>query len=466
MLAWPFFDVFPSLRSHYQPIFAIEQQRTPFRARNEPQLPHLHSHEARAIVQGFRDVVNFSYPTVTLSQLVDVEHRISQGHQSDSSIEWCLTLLVMALGCASRVVDSLLPKDTATVVYDSEIMRSRMLAHTYFELYLQQLSVVHLEVSTTATQCLFFTALFFAYLQRPLQAWSYMSMTATKCRLLLSYTSADTGVDTECLRRVYWSCFILESDYIAELAALPQTGISDMESSTPYPAAFWTSDDDSERDHSSLYFLACVSMRRLLNRVHDLLYAADSGLGLDDSRFPHVVSELDSQLEEWRLHLPPMLSFSIDTQPTTSQHGGFLRQRYLTCRAVIYRPYLNQVLSRHSTGGDVSAHMLDKSEICLNMCLLHILNLRAYCQTVLVDTWICALSMASTMLLLLAASRIPHLKCRLEPQVLDVGQHLTRLIERWMQVHGDQISPSVKQSLWMIEELDVLIKREHGVYTN
>lgn len=184
----------------------------------------------------------------------------------------------------------------------------------------------------------------------------------------------------------------MESDYIAELAALPQSGVGEIESSIPYPGSHHTFMLDAEHEQASLYFLACVSMRRLLNRVHDLLYAADSGVAFDDARFPHVVTELDHQLDEWRDCLPYSLQFSIDKTPAVSQHGGFLRQRYLTCRAVIYRPYLNQVLSRYTSGAALSAEMLEKSEICLNMCLLHILNLRAFCQTVLVDTWICSLS--------------------------------------------------------------------------
>ncbi|KXS99219.1 hypothetical protein AC578_6882 [Pseudocercospora eumusae] len=462
VLAWPYFDIYHSLRSQYQPIFAIEQQRSKFGLATLHQLPFLDRDEAQTITKAFQDVLNFSYPTVLATILSDVEHRILKG-PNDDSIESCLALLIMALGCACRVVQSLNPGAMPSSGQDQQIIRSRLLAQTYFELYLQRLSVVHLEVSTTSTQCLFFTALFFAYLQRPLQAWSYISMTAAKCRLLLSYASADTGVDTECLRRIFWSCFILESDYIAELAALPQTGVSDMESLVPYPAFYQTSEDDIEREHSSLYFLACVSMRRLLNRVHDLLYAPETGVAFDDARFPHIVAELDHQLEEWRKCLPPFFRFTIDESKTETQHGGFLRQRYLTCRAVIYRPFLNQVLSKASHGELVGANILDKSEVCLRMCLLHILNLRAFSHTVLVDTWICSLSMASTMLLLLAASRISDLKARLNHGVLSVGKHLLELIEPWTSVHGDQKSPSVRQSLWMISEIDALL---HQVLAN
>jgi hypothetical protein len=68
-------------------------------------------------------------------------------------------------------------------------------------------------------------------------------------------------------------------------------------------------------------------MRRLLNRVRDLLYARDSGAGLDDARFPLIVTELDHQLEEWRELLPHAFRFTVDTQPTATQHGGFLWQR-------------------------------------------------------------------------------------------------------------------------------------------
>lgn len=236
-----------------------------------------------------------------------------------------------------------------------------------------------------------------------------------------------------------------------------------MESLVPYPAFYQTSEDDIEREHSSLYFLACVSMRRLLNRVHDLLYAPETGVAFDDARFPHIVTELDHQLEEWRECLPPFFRFTVDESKTETQHGGFLRQRYLTCRAVIYRPFLNQVLSKASHGELVGINILDKSEICLRMCLLHILNLRAFSQTVLVDTWICSLSMASTMLLLLAASRISDLKLRLNNDVLSVGKHLLELIEPWTSIHGDQKSPSVRQSLWMISEIDGLL---HQVLAN
>lgn len=139
-------------------------------------------------------------------------------------------------------------------------------------------------------------------------------------------------------------------------------------------------------------------MRRLLNRVHQLLYAQGTGAAWDTARFPRIVSELQHQLDEWRSLLPASFSFSIDDQPAATEVGGFLRQRYLTCKSVIYRPYLMWVLSgsypeQSIMGpGNCTQEALSRCRECLDACLLHALNLRGYTQTVVVDMWICSLS--------------------------------------------------------------------------
>jgi hypothetical protein len=133
-------------------------------------------------------------------------------------------------------------------------------------------------------------------------------------------------------------------------------------------------------------------MRRLLNRVHHVLYARESGVSLDNARFPYVVSELNHQLEEWRKFLPAAFSFSVDIQETATEHGGFLRQRYLTCRSVIYRPYLTWALANCTDITSVPENVRSSCKSCLDACLLHILNLRGFAHAILVDTWICSLS--------------------------------------------------------------------------
>jgi hypothetical protein len=187
---------------------------------------------------------------------------------------------------------------------------------------------------------------------------------------------------------------------MAELSACPPSGIARVESSVPLPSSYNTHTSDIVEEESSLYFLACISMRRLLNRVHQLLYARDTGAAFDHTRFPRIVAELQRQLDDWRDVLPASFSFSVDTEEVATAAGGFLRQRYLTCKGVIYRPYLMWMLSssyddtRTSTSAVTPAipDVMNKCKLCLDACLLHALDLRGFSQTVLIDTWICSLS--------------------------------------------------------------------------
>ncbi|KAK4193175.1 hypothetical protein QBC35DRAFT_98763 [Podospora australis] len=239
------------------------------------------------------------------------------------------------------------------------------MGNVYFEGGLKKLYAAHTDVSSTATHCLFFVAnehsltqpsiliqckltclryrMYFAFLRRPLQAWEYVSSASSKCLILLSYpsTSPEDDSQSQCLeriRRIFWACYVLESDYLAELSSLPLSGIARIEASVPLPSdTYHTHNSPREEELSSLYFLAFISMRRLLNRVHQLLYARGTGAGMDNARFPFVVAELDHQLEEWRSVLPSAFAFDVGFhgKKAETEHGGFLRQRYLTCRSVI-----------------------------------------------------------------------------------------------------------------------------------
>lgn len=140
-------------------------------------------------------------------------------------------------------------------------------------------------------------------------------------------------------------------------------------------------------------------MRRLLNRVHQLLYAKDTGAAQDSTRFPHIVAELNRQLDEWRDFLPASFSFNVEMAPAANEAAAFLRQRFLTCRSVIYRPYLMWLLEPTSSGLVNDAEALTNCKICLDSCIMHILNLNSFAHTVLIDSWICSLSYVSTPLL-------------------------------------------------------------------
>ncbi|KAH7133776.1 hypothetical protein EDB81DRAFT_845236 [Dactylonectria macrodidyma] len=465
ILQWPHFDVFPSLRTDHNSIFHLEQSRSILPIRPNAMYPYVSIDDIDAILDAFERNLNFWYPTMSQDQLRRIRLSLQAGVPSDDSVEACLTLLTMALGCASQTVEGLAAGQVLTKEEARKRLMKRRMGDIYFECALKKLYVAHLHTNSEATQCLFFAAIYFAFLVRPLQAWEFLSATAAKCLLLLSYPpNGGTPEDQERVRRIFWSCYILESDYVAELSACPPSGIARIESSVPLPGVYNTHTANDEEENSALYFLACISMRRLLNRVHQLLYARGTGAALDTSRFPPIVAELNHQLDEWRDVLPVAFEFSIDTRPTRTDAGGFLRQRYLTCLGVIYRPYLMWILSGSQSGchgisaASPSQDALSKCRACIDACMLHVLNLRGFAHTVLVDTWICSLSMSGAMLILLAACQVPTLKSLIDPKVLRMGDHLKGLFEDWRQLEVGSDSPSVDQSLWIIHEADRFIK--------
>ncbi|OJJ06629.1 hypothetical protein ASPVEDRAFT_875787 [Aspergillus versicolor CBS 583.65] len=453
ILAWPHFKDFHPLRQNYQgSVFFLESQRSPLKHRSTATLPYVGKSEIDVILRSFEQNVNFWYPTLSRNRSTEVEIQILS-NSLDEDIASCLALLVMALGCASELIRSLGSDTMASAEELEQRHRWQLMSGLYFDLSFRKIHLAQAECTTEAVQCLFFTALFFAFLQRPIQAWSFISAAAVKCRLLLSYPTSDAKPQhLECLRRIFWSCYILESDYLAELAALPQTGIADIESSIPLPGEYHTHTNPTTEEQSSLYFLACISMRRLLNRVHDLLYARNNGVASDIYQFPSVVAELDHQLEKWKDLLPPPFQFTQDCEPAKSTEAGFLRQRYLTCKSVIYRPYLTWALSLTTRGETVSPAVYEGCKTCIQACCLHAQNLHGFPQTIMVDTWICSLSMASVMLIALATARESSLQSCLPENMTEIGPHLGKYLTQWMRVPGHGVSPSVMQSIRLIED--------------
>ncbi|KAL4998339.1 hypothetical protein BDV10DRAFT_185379 [Aspergillus recurvatus] len=452
ILAWPHFKSLHALRRNYRgSVFQLESQRAPFGHRPSGVLPYMGQDELDCVVSSFEQNVNFWYPTLSRSARTEVEVRVLSNSLADD-IDSCLALLVMALGCASELIRRV-TMDHPDALDAEKQHRWQLLSGLYFDLAFRKIYLAQAECSTEAVQCLFYTALFFAFLQRPIQAWSFISAAATKCRLLLSYSTFEPpGEKLECLRRIFWSCYILESDYLAELAALPHTGIAEIESSIPLPGQYHTHASSTTEEESSLYFLACISMRRLLNRVHDLLYARNNGVASDINQFPPVVAELDHQLNKWKDLLPSAFHFDVSRAPTASVEAGFLRQRYLTCKSVIYRPYLTLALSLTTRADPISPMVYEGCKTCLEACCLHAQNLNAFPQTVMIDTWICSLSMASVMLIALATAADGSLRICLPDDVTEIGPNLTKHLVRWMQVPGQGVSPSVLQSVRLIED--------------
>lgn len=464
LLSSPYAAPFPSLRSQFRPIFQLESKCPPLPFSPRSIKPCFTTDEAERLLASFQSNVNFWYPTVSKATLQDLFEKVRNGFVGNSC-EDCAALLVMALGAASELIH-LVHSDTKNNGFETRRHQSELMtmASVCFDEAMKLLTVAHMEVSTLATQCVFLAALYCSFLQRPLQTWSHLSTAASKSRSLLAYgTGSGNPEDDECIRRIFWSCYIIESDLISELSHLPQSGVAEVESEVPLPGPLKTHFTESETESSALYFLSCISIRRLLNRVHHLLYAEDkhrppsqSHTNSRDESLRGLIAELDRQLVLWRETLPEFLQFEDDTRECVNEHASFLRQRYLACKSVIYRPYVEIVLKQNDVSH--SRETVEAAGRCLMASCHHIVNLRSFGQTVLIDTWICALSMTSTMFIILVSLQNPSLRPILLQQTIpDFGIHLRQLLNSWIGIMP-QKSPSIQQSISMIAEIENLIR--------
>lgn len=159
ILQWPHFDVFPSLREDVKPIFSLERGRPPMVISQNPMYPYVDTETVEDVLDAFQKNVNFWYPTLSQSQMQRVKTVLRGGVPSEESVLCCLTLLIMALGCVSQAATSLRAAETNGEVEEEKqwrLRRARM-GNVYFQLALKKLHIVHLDISSESTQCLFFT---------------------------------------------------------------------------------------------------------------------------------------------------------------------------------------------------------------------------------------------------------------------------------------------------------------------
>ncbi|KAF9888815.1 hypothetical protein FE257_008184 [Aspergillus nanangensis] len=469
LLKWPVFVDHPSIiEETASPFLSLEYGRPPFSNKRYAIFPSVSMSEVKSMVSTFQQTYNFWCPTMSFDDLNLLQSRISHDNL-EPSCQSCLALLVMALGCVGA---SVMDEDISI----NESQRLKEQGAVWFNAAMKMLHLAQLEMSVEACQCLLFTgydqgfgpieetrtklttvkpSLYFCFLQRPLQTWSYVNSAATRCRFLLScpFDNPDRD-DRENIIRIFWSCFVLESNYISELPSLPQNCNAEIESIMSLPGKFHTHETIEDEEKSTCYLLASIALRRLLNRAHYMMYDRETGLQIHSDHFPSVNQELSRQLQDWYWTLPPNLQFPEDGKPSDDPHSEYLRQWYLSCRSVIYRPYLEWALANPSWNLNNDLRVLDGCRIALDTCLFKLRDMKQVPYTVMVDIWPCSLSLATAMLTLMGAFCHPQLMIHLRRiALLELGPHLNLLLKRWIPIHESSPSPGVKKSLRLITKV-------------
>lgn len=215
-----------------------------------------------------------------------------------------------------------------------------------------------------SAQCTVLASAYLFYLVRPLEAWTLLSSTSTKLQLLLSAPGRVPMDQRELSERVFWNALLFESDLLAELD-LPHSGIVQYEETVGLPGGFEPEDEEAAGRDELWYFLAEIALRRLLNRVSQLIYSKDSMAST--SSLEPVVAELDYQLTQWYESLPLPVQFPYSRGMLSNPVQTVLRLRYFACRTIIFRPYILAVLDNEQAGMDAAVR--ENCRKCLEACL-------------------------------------------------------------------------------------------------
>jgi hypothetical protein len=339
LLGWPRIRNLVSRRYDPQALLQLEMDREPLHTLSKtPSVDLSNTHD---YIRAYFDHVNVWYACVNpytwrSHYLAALTNGFREGPES------CIVLLVLALGQAS-VAGSIsrvpAPHDPPGLQYFTaawSLLPGMMTSH-----------------GVLATQCHLLAAAYLFYLVRPLEAWGLLSTTSTKLQLLLMAPSRIPPEQRELTERIYWNVLLFESDLLAELD-LPHSGVFQHEDSIGLPGGFDGDKHDTAGPDNLWYFLAEISLRRLLNRVVQLIYSPDSAV--TTANLGPVVNELDFQLNQWYENLPLPLQFVWTRGPIPDPIQTVLRLRFYACRTIIYRPYILAVLDDEDAALDPVVH--------------------------------------------------------------------------------------------------------------
>ncbi|KFX92161.1 hypothetical protein O988_07389 [Pseudogymnoascus sp. VKM F-3808] len=444
LLQWPVIRDLVSRPYDPQILLQLEMSREPLTL---PTSLSLDLSNTSAYIRAFFSRVNVWYAVVNPFNWPS-HYRIALSNGFRQGPESCIVLLVLALGQAS--------------VHGS-ISRVPLSEETpglsYFASAWALLPALMTRNTVLSAQCMVLASAYLFYLVRPLEAWTLLSSTSTKLQLLLSGPGRVPPEERELSERVYWNALLFESDLLAELD-LPHSGIVQFEECVGLPGGFVEfehfdhMDDTEAGDNAQFvgrdelwYFLAEIALRRLLNRVSQLIYSKDSVATM--SALEPVVAELDFQLGQWYESLPLALQFPYTRGLLADPVQTVLRLRFYACRTIIFRPYILAVLDNEQAALDPAVR--ENCRKCLDAAIRQLENITAHHAGHMPYLWQGALSIVSQTLLVMGATMSPSLAPLLPPpeQMDAIINGVVEEIARY-----SRLAPSLALSAEIIREAE------------
>ncbi|KAJ4055903.1 hypothetical protein NW760_006262 [Fusarium oxysporum] len=168
-----------------------------------------------------------------------------------------------------------------------------------------------------SVQCLLLMGLFYSAKLRVYDAWQANHKACCTVSILVPLQRALEAQHCQ----LFWIAYLQERSQILAEFDFPASGLGKLASSMPLPVIPGAGTDPRHAQYQ-FFFLALISMRKLLNRILFHLYSRDHTENATNGEPTHidkpatfmsvsssVIFELDRQLEEWRTCLPQGLEF-------------------------------------------------------------------------------------------------------------------------------------------------------------
>lgn len=190
------------------------------------------------------------------------------------------------------------------------------------------------------------------------------------------------------------------------------------------------------------YYLAEISLRRLFNRIHNVIYPKITNLNGEGAgvftrdqltKLFTVCDELHSQLDTWQKSIPePFRPDITDSRHPIHDRERVLGIRYFAALHIIYRPFVLHIVASDKTGLSNSIAdapfldvILEKCRICLESCHIYIHRATEMLKKMSPYTWTFSISSLGAALVLTMAVH----SARLHDLVPDIDEMQSLVIE-------------------------------------
>ncbi|KAF9635733.1 hypothetical protein BFW01_g6628 [Lasiodiplodia theobromae] len=349
-------------------------------AANRVRFPNLTYEEMKTYATHYFNTFNVLYLILDRQSFMDVVLPKVAGYGfGDGDYGSIISLLVFALGkvaldgTRSAPVDNGLPFESGVRGGTPD----RPPGLDIFNEARRRYGFVANQCSVETIQIMLLLAVYYESCGRHLDFWRASRAASTGFQILIRSSQIDWFTEKgNLVKRLYWTCNSIEHWYHYDLD-LPWTGVCDHEDEIPLPGEL-LGQRTEEDQQTVMYFLAMIALRRLVTRVHKVIFDASKATSEIPEGYDgpptHVIRELSRQLESWRSRLPPSLQWadepsecrfnysdpdsskgtrSFTPNSTRTPPGepisldlaiAHLRSRYYYTRFILYRPFVYKVL--------------------------------------------------------------------------------------------------------------------------